>query len=136
MRRIIYFLFFLSYFNVLTLIPGIRAAMLPSLEHKAYASIGEDKYDDYDSVWELLLTEVLEQKDTEYQSEDFPISAHYFTQSDSSEQIHFHVSIPHPLLTETVAATVSNSPTKTAKQYNSSNALAQYHDYLFRLTPF
>jgi len=136
-QRLVYFLFFLSYLNIVTLIPGSCATF--GHQHtnvKHSVCIGEDIYDDYDSIWEIFLTDILQEKDVQYQSDDSPVSTHYFSLNENKAD--FRAGLFEPL--PNFHFPIGGQPTNTTKvalfARNSKNAFAQYHDYLFRLTPF
>lgn len=84
----------------------------------------------------MLLTDVLEQKDVQYQSDDFPVSAHISAKNAFASSFRFEFIEPiYPSfnLTENTSFVVKKN---SVLPIDSKNAFAQYHDYLFRLTPF
>lgn len=106
----------------------------PCVDHGAIQCIGENSYEEYQSLWEILLSDVLHQKDIQYEEDDFPIST--------------HISVAHPIHHQIEAAyfnpTLSQPTTYDAEleekesnsiYVNSKNPFATHYVYLFRLTP-
>ncbi|PZP43911.1 MAG: hypothetical protein DI598_15175 [Pseudopedobacter saltans] len=120
----------------MTLIPGSCAALAPKLDASTQVCIGENSFDDYESIWEMLLTDVLEQKDVQYQSDDFPISAHLSAKNafnNNAKLLFLAPTLPENTICDNQIDILHKHNTLLS---DSKNAFAQYYDYLFRLTPF
>ena len=135
-RRLVYLLVIFSYLNVLTLVQGTCAGLAPKMDVSAEASIGTHSCGAYGSIWEILLSNILEQKDAEHPSCDCPICTHCFIPKNTTDRLRFPVLGPLKNDSHPVGTAGLSIPTNARPFYNSRNAHAQYHDYLFRLTPF
>lgn len=136
-RKIVYFFLFVSYLNILTLIPGIRTAQLHALTANPLCPVADGDYfddDDYESLCEIFLTDVLEQKDTDYDTDDYPVSSHCVATALSFPVMAATLVKPY------IFGSNSNPPvsarTHSYAVVNNSDIHAHYYNYLFRLTPF